>query len=126
MIDAPCTGTGAWRRNPDAKWRLRPNALAMRVAEQDAVLREGAALVKPGGRLVYITCSVLPDENEGRLAAFRSAYPSFAPISAAEAAVAANLPALSGHAAASGNGVLLTPRTAGTDGFFIAVMRRTA
>src|SRR6185437_15572544 len=60
FIDAPCSGTGAWRRHPDTKWRLTPAALARRIAEQDAVLDLGAAFVKPGGRIVYVTCSVLP------------------------------------------------------------------
>ena len=63
FIDASCTGTGAWRRRPDAKWRLKPANLAQRQAEQQAVLELGAPLVKPGGRLVYVTCSVLPEEN---------------------------------------------------------------
>src|SRR4029453_16808261 len=59
LVDAPCTGSGAWRRNPDAKWRVRPGALAQRTAEQAGVLDRAAALVRPGGRIVYITCSVL-------------------------------------------------------------------
>src|SRR5437763_11225190 len=63
LIDAPCTGTGAWRRNPDAKWRVRPGALAIRLKEQAAVLDAAAALAKPGGRVVYVTCSVLAEEN---------------------------------------------------------------
>ena len=63
MIDAPCTGTGTWRRNPDAKWRMRPGALEQRVKDQIEVLDRAARLVKPGGRIAYITCSVLPQEN---------------------------------------------------------------
>src|SRR5205807_726428 len=63
VIDAPCTGTGTWRRNPDAKWRMRPGALEVRLKDQVAVLDRAAALVKPGGRIAYITCSVLPQEN---------------------------------------------------------------
>ena len=59
LIDAPCTGTGTWRRNPDAKWRVRPGALAERVKQQAALLDRAAALVKAGGRIAYITCSVL-------------------------------------------------------------------
>ena len=70
LIDASCTGTGAWRRRPDAKWRLKPANLAQRQAEQRAVLALGAPLVKPGGRLVYVTCSVLPEENGEQVAAF--------------------------------------------------------
>ena len=63
VIDAPCTGTGTWRRNPDAKWRMRPGALEVRLKDQAEVLDRAAALVKPGGRIAYITCSVLPPEN---------------------------------------------------------------
>src|ERR1700753_2597121 len=65
LIDAPCTGTGTWRRNPDAKWRMRPGALEVRLKDQIEVLDRAAALVKPGGRIAYITCSVLPPENGG-------------------------------------------------------------
>ena len=70
LIDAPCTGTGTWRRNPDAKWRMRPGALEVRLKDQIAVLDRGAALVKPGGRIAYITCSVLPQENGEQIRAF--------------------------------------------------------
>ena len=70
MIDAPCTGTGTWRRNPDAKWRMRPGALEMRLKDQVEVLDRAAALVKPGGRIAYITCSVLPPENGEQVRAF--------------------------------------------------------
>lgn len=125
VVDAPCTGTGTWRRNPDAKWRLRPNALALRRAEQEAVLEDAARLVKPGGRLAYITCSVLPEENEDRLAAFRAAHSGFVPVPAKAAAETAGLGALAAHATAAGDALLLTPRRSGTDGFFIAVLERT-
>ena len=70
LIDAPCTGSGVWRRRPDAKWRLKPEMLEMRLAEQREVLDQGAPLVKPGGRLAYITCSILPPENGGQVEAF--------------------------------------------------------
>ena len=63
LIDAPCTGTGTWRRNPDAKWRMRPGALEVRLKRSDEVLDRAAALVKPGGRIAYVTCSVLAPEN---------------------------------------------------------------
>src|SRR6202165_4887982 len=64
LIDAPCTGIGTWRRNPDAKWRMRPGALALRLKEQDELLDRAAALVKPGGRIAYVTCSLLVEENQ--------------------------------------------------------------
>ncbi len=70
LIDAPCTGTGAWRRNPDAKWRVRPGALAERLKEQAEALDRAAPLVKPGGRIAYVTCSVLDDENGAQVRAF--------------------------------------------------------
>ena len=73
LIDAPCTGTGTWRRNPDAKWRMRPGALEVRLKDQVEVLDRAAALVKPGGRIAYITCSVLPPENGEQIRSFRRA-----------------------------------------------------
>ena len=73
LIDAPCTGTGTWRRNPDAKWRMRPGALEVRLKDQAEVLDRAAALVKPGGRIAYITCSVLPQENGEQIRSFLGA-----------------------------------------------------
>lgn len=124
VVDAPCTGTGTWRRNPDAKWRMRPGALEVRQKEQDEALNGAAPLVKPGGRLVYITCSLLPEENEDRLAAFRARHPDFKPIAAKDAATAAGLAELGVYANSDASALLLTPRKSGTDGFFVAVMRR--
>jgi 16S rRNA (cytosine967-C5)-methyltransferase len=124
LVDAPCTGTGTWRRNPDAKWRMRPSALAIRQSEQDAALARAASLVKSGGRLVYVTCSMLQEENEERLAAFRTIHADFTPLGARESAIRAGLPELADFANADGTGLLLTPRRTGTDGFFVAVLRR--
>jgi 16S rRNA (cytosine967-C5)-methyltransferase len=128
LVDAPCTGSGAWRRNPDAKWRLRPNALAMRIAEQQAVLERAANLVKPGGRLVYITCSVLDEENGAQVRSFLARRPEYAlappeqvPDPLGERAFVFRRAAL-----ASAEGVLMTPRRTGTDGFFVAVLLRRA
>ena len=98
LVDAPCTGTGTWRRNPDAKWRVRPGALEQRVKEQDAVLAEAARFVKPSGRIVYITCSLLAEENEARVAHFLGAHPDFAVRPPTEVAEAAGLPALAAFA----------------------------
>src|SRR5205085_627204 len=75
FVDAPCTGTGTWRRNPDAKWRLRPGALKERIGEQQVVLDRASALARPGGRVVYATCSVLAEENDDAVAAFLSRHP---------------------------------------------------
>ncbi len=124
FIDAPCTGSGAWRRRPDAKWRLRPANLAQRLQEQQAALATGAALVKPGGRLVYATCSVLPEENGDQLAWFVANHPAFATLPWREAwaaGVGGDPPA---SADGSDEGLLLTPARHGTDGFFIVTLLR--
>jgi 16S rRNA (cytosine967-C5)-methyltransferase len=126
LIDAPCTGIGAWRRNPDAKWRVRPGALDERIKDQDIVLERAAALVKPGGRIVYVTCSLLDEENGGRIRAFTARHPDFCVVPAQE-----RTKALGGQAQEfvskirlSDEGLLMTPRATGTDGFFVATMRR--
>jgi 16S rRNA (cytosine967-C5)-methyltransferase len=117
FVDAPCTGTGSWRRHPDTKWRLTPQALERRTAEQDAVLDQAAAFVKPGGRIVYVTCSVLPAEDEDRVAAFRARRPEFEPRPATDDPLLARWLTPAGH-------LRLTPRTSSTDGFFVAVLER--
>jgi 16S rRNA (cytosine967-C5)-methyltransferase len=123
FIDAPCTGTGAWRRRPDAKWRLKPANLAQRVEEQRALLELAAPLVKPGGRLVYVTCSVLPEENGDQLAWFGAGHLDFAVVPWREAwaeGVGGEPPST----ACGDDALLLTPARHGTDGFFIAVLKR--
>jgi 16S rRNA (cytosine967-C5)-methyltransferase len=116
FVDAPCTGSGTWRRHPDAKWRLTAQQLERRIAEQDAVLAAAAAYVKPGGRLIYVTCSLLAEENEDRVAAFLASRLDFAkaPI---ELAAAEPWRTCKGY-------LRLTPRSAGTDGFFVAAFKR--
>jgi len=128
FVDAPCSGSGAWRRRPDAKWRLSPQALEKRHAEQRAVLSAAAPLVRPGGRLVYVTCSVLPSENNAQAAWFASAHPDFTPAQAEEAwqrNLRAPFPR-SAEASGDANTLLLTPATHGSDGFFIAIFQRIA
>jgi len=117
FVDAPCTGSGTWRRHPDAKWRLTAEQLDRRMAEQDAILLAASEFVKPGGRLIYVTCSVFAEENEDRIAAFLAGRAEFSvePIELAEA----------DHWRTGGGYLRLTPRTAGTDGFFVAALRRT-
>jgi len=126
VIDAPCTGTGTWRRNPDAKWRIRPGALEIRLKDQIEVLDRAAALVKPGGRIAYITCSVLPPENGGQVRAFIGRHPEFAPLPPEQTAAALWDKAEAFEAAAlrSPEGWLMTPRRTGTDGFFVSVLSR--
>ena len=124
LVDAPCTGTGTWRRNPDAKWRVRPGALEQRIKEQDAVLAQASAYVKPGGRIVYVTCSLLIEENEARVAAFLAARPDYVLRPAAEVATSAGLAALVDFADPTGTGLRLSPLRTGTDGFFVAEMVR--
>ncbi|WOJ90498.1 RsmB/NOP family class I SAM-dependent RNA methyltransferase [Methylocapsa polymorpha] len=125
LVDAPCTGTGAWRRNPDAKWRVRPGALDQRIADQDQALVEAARFVKPRGRILYVTCSVLREENEDRLAAFLAAHPEFKSLPARDMAEQAELPGLVAFASRFGEGLRLTPLTSETDGFFIAMLVRS-
>jgi 16S rRNA (cytosine967-C5)-methyltransferase len=124
LVDAPCTGVGTWRRNPDAKWRMRPGSLEIRQKEQDAVLEDAARLVKLGGRLVYITCSVMAEENEDRLSAFRTVHTDFRPVPIKDVLAAAGLETLSAHANQDGSALLLTPRRSGTDGFFVGVLTK--
>ena len=126
LVDAPCTGTGTWRRRPDTKWRLTEQQLSERCSQQDEVLRDAAAYVRPGGRLVYITCSVLPDENEARIAAFVADHPDFKPVPMqADWRTRFGEDAARPHATAQ-EGLLLTPRQTGTDGFFFAILERRA
>lgn len=124
LVDAPCTGAGTWRRNPDAKWRVRPGAVDQRVAEQDAVLREAPRFVKRGGRIAYVTCSVLRVENEARVEAFLAAHPDFLPLDMAHAARKAGVPDLAERVSTLGPGLRLTPATAGTDGFYVALLAK--
>lgn len=122
VIDAPCTGSGTWRRRPDAKWKLTPDQVAARVAEQRAILSDGVRYVKPGGALIYITCSILPEENNRQAAAFLAAHPRFEVVpghslwhrhfSGTKARA---------HFSPEG-GVSVTPHATGTDGFYAVVM----
>ena len=85
LVDAPCLGTGTWRRNPDAKWRSGPKDLAELVERQQQILRSAARLVRPGGRLVYATCSLLREEDEAQAEDFLAAEPDFSALPGARA-----------------------------------------
>src|SRR5215212_2070772 len=126
LIDAPCTGTGTWRRNPDAKWRMRPGALEIRLKDQVEVLDRAAALVKPGGRIAYVTCSVLPQENGEQIRAFMDRHPEFGVVPSAEAITVLwdKAEAFTASVLQSPQGLLMTPRRTGTDGFFVSLLKR--
>jgi 16S rRNA (cytosine967-C5)-methyltransferase len=119
FVDAPCTGTGVWRRKPDAKWRLRPSALEQRAKDQAEALELGAKLVKPGGRLVYATCSVLAEENEDAVGAFLGKGEGWT----ASELVLSGLGHHGGPFSAFVNtGLLMSPWRSNTDGFFASVL----
>ncbi len=124
VVDAPCSGTGTWRRKPEGKWKLTRKTLDTRLAEQRNVLASGAKLVKPGGKLVYFTCSILPEENGDQVAAFLKQHAAFkvVPTSGQWSR------SIGGKAPASADGhhdnLLLTPRQHDVDGFFVSVLER--
>lgn len=121
LVDAPCSGSGTWRRRPDAKWRLTPENLEARISEQAEVLALGAPLVAPGGRLIYVTCSVLPEENDDQIEAFLNTDPGFRLIPAEtvwQEAFGVEPPRGVARYAR------LTPHQHGTDGFFVAILER--
>ena len=126
LIDAPCTGIGAWRRNPDAKWRVRPGALEVRVKEQAETLERAVPLVRPGGRIAYVTCSVLEEENGAQIRNFASLHPDFSVEKPAEVANLLGERAYMFTRAAqmSDEGLLMTPRRTDTDGFFVSLLVR--
>lgn len=123
LVDAPCTGIGTWRRNPDAKWRLRPGSLETRLKEQTAVLDRAARLVKPGGRIVYVTCSVLPEEGDDAVSGLLGRHDGLSVIPAQEILSAAGLSGLAGVVRFTEHGLQMTPLRTGTDGFFVAVLK---
>ena len=117
LVDAPCSGTGTWRRNPDARWRTLGAGLETLVPQQGKILASAARLVKPGGRLVYATCSMLPEENEAQVAGFLAAHPGWRVVPVGQLGMA-------GVGSAHSEFLALTPARHGTDGFFAAVMER--
>jgi 16S rRNA (cytosine967-C5)-methyltransferase len=126
LVDAPCTGTGVWRRHPDAKWRMRPGALEIRVKEQAKLLGEAARFAKPGGRIAYVTCSLLDAENGAQLRGFMTRDDSWSLVPAAELcrALGERSIMLRKAAVAAPEGLMLTPHRTNTDGFFISMLRR--
>ncbi len=129
FVDAPCSGSGAWRRRPEDAWRLKPDEVERLHALQLRILAQAAPLVKPGGRLAYVTCSVLTRENEAVADAFEAANPDFQAVAVTDLLAARTLTgaARSGLAPlASGGRIRLSPASTGTDGFFMAVYERRA
>jgi 16S rRNA (cytosine967-C5)-methyltransferase len=124
LIDAPCSGTGVWRRRPDAKWRLTPAQLAARLSTQRGLLLRAAPLVKPGGTLAYVTCSLLPEENCRQIETFLESHPEFVALDLDPCAASALSRPLQRRLPPQSPGLLLTPAQHGTDGFYIALLRR--
>ncbi len=122
LIDAPCSGTGSWRRRPDAKWRLTGAQLAERVKTQSELLIRAARLLKPHGTLAYVTCSILPAENVKQIKDFLGHNPSFAPIDAEQQAEKVLSRPVTSSSIQTNPGLLLTPARHGTDGFYIALL----
>ena len=120
LVDAPCSGFGTLRRNPDLKWRHGAPAIDELAAKQRAIMFAAARLVKPGGRLVYATCSILRDENDAVADAFHAAQPEFQPLCAAKLLAGQRI------ALDTGERLRLWPHLHGTDGFFSAVFERAA
>ena len=122
FVDVPCLGTGTWRRNPDAKWRATPQDLAELVIRQQQILSSAARLVRPGGRLVYATCSLLHEEDEAQAEAFLAAEPEFSVVPAA----CVWNETIGGPSPGGERYLRLTPAQHGTDGFFVAIFERRA
>jgi len=120
LVDAPCSGLGTLRRNPDLKWRQTPEAIAELTVKQRAILDSAAKLVKAGGRLVYATCSILPEENEGIVEAFLAAHPEFELLNCAELLEKQQI------TLDTGKYLKLSPLLHGTDAFFAAAMQKKA
>ena len=121
LVDAPCSGLGTLRRNPDLKWRQSPKAVQELTEKQTSILASAARLVKSGGRLVYATCSVLPEENEAIAQAFSAAHPNFVPLSAADTLTELKVANAASLCTADGLYLRLWPHLHATDGFFAAV-----
>lgn len=129
FVDAPCSGSGTWRRRPEDAWRLTPEEVERLHALQVRILSQASQLVKPGGRLIYVTCSMLSRENEASITAFEAAHPEFTPVAVAEAlsdAVLNSEGAATLAAKADGHRLRLSPSSTNTDGFFVALYERAS
>ncbi len=118
LLDVPCTGTGTFRRHPDARWRLKVSDLAVMAAMQRSILRAAASVVKPGGLLVYSTCSLEPEENDAQVESFLAEYPEWRLEPPLEGAVSASV--------LDAGRLRVLPQRHGVDGAFAARLRRTS
>jgi len=123
IVDAPCTGSGTWRRHPGTKWRLTQEQLEKRRAEQATILAEAANYLVPGGDLIYITCSVIPQENHQQIEAFIEKTGTFTPIDI-EARWRQTFPETVRSPIFDGLGATLSPHATGTDGFYISILKK--
>jgi 16S rRNA (cytosine967-C5)-methyltransferase len=124
FVDAPCTGTGTWRRNPDAKWRMREGSLEIRLKEQVEVIDNACSFVREEGVLIYVTCSVLPEENDQQVSALLARHPAFERIDLTASPAFRAMPSLASAVRKTGHGLMLTPLRTGTDGFYVSALRR--
>jgi 16S rRNA (cytosine967-C5)-methyltransferase len=127
LVDAPCSGLGTLRRNPDLKWRQSLKAVEEMAVKQAAILQSAARLLKPGGRLVYATCSVLPQENEAIAEAFSAANAEFTPLPAGDVLTQLKVEGAAGLCSGGAEGALylrLWPHRHQTDGFFAAIWQK--
>ena len=122
FVDAPCSGSGTWRRRPDGKWRADPSSVDQRIAEQRAIVRRAAGFVRPGGRLIYVTCSLFPQENAGIVDEFLAAHPEF---SADHELDVHDVDSTLVKFDPSGGDLTLSPARTDTDGFYVARLRRS-
>ena len=125
LVDAPCTGSGTWRRKPDSKWRLTQDQLDLRLAEQQQVLEQGCLAVKSGGRLVYVTCSVLPQENSDQIEVFLKDHDEFSLLPYRDVWRDTGAKNELVSALLDKKYLQLTPANNGCDGFFIAVLQKS-
>ncbi len=130
FVDAPCSGSGTWRRHPEGAWRLTPESVARLATLQGQIVSRAASLARPGGRLAYATCSVFAAENHAVAQAFAAAHPAFRPVPIIQAAQTSDLTDAArlrlAELAGDGHTLQLTPRRSGTDGFFLALFERSA
>ncbi len=124
FVDAPCTGTGTWRRNPDAKWRMREGSLDIRLKEQVEVIDNAVSFVREEGVMLYVTCSLLPEENDLQVSGLLERHAGFETIDLTTSPAFRAMPSLGSAVRKTTHGLMLTPLRTGTDGFYVSALRR--